>query len=128
MAEIISMSLNDELLKEMDELQRELGFEGRSEMIRAALRMLIADKKENTKMKGVLDAILLTIHDDKYTKDVSVIRHKYQDIIKTQVHNHLRNHKCLEIFVLNGEAEKIKDLQEKMQTNKKIEFSKLFVS
>ena len=56
------------------------------------------------------------------------MRHKYEDLVKTQVHNHLESHKCLEIFILKGDAGSIKKLAEDFQTNRKIDFAKLIVS
>ncbi|MBI4895323.1 MAG: CopG family ribbon-helix-helix protein [Candidatus Aenigmarchaeota archaeon] len=128
MAEIISMSLSDELLKEMDELQKEFAFQGRSDMIRTALKMLISEKRENKKIKGVIDAVLLVIHDDKYSEEVSVVSHKYQKLVKTQIHNQLENHKCLEVFILNGDGEKITSMLDTLQTNRKIDLVKLVIS
>ena len=49
---IISISLTDEILNEIDKFQQELGFSGRSEVMRAGARMLLADNKE----KGALKA------------------------------------------------------------------------
>ena len=128
MAHIISMSLNDRILKDIDNLQKEMGFSGRSETIRAGLRLLIADKKEKSKLRGIVDAVLLIIHDDKHSEEVSILRHKHEELIKTQIHNHLENHKCLEIFILNGNALDIRKLTEGFQTNRKIDFVKLIIS
>jgi len=128
MTKIISISLNDRILKEINRVQEEMGFSGRSETIRAGLRMLITDKKEKSKLRGVIDAVLLVIHEDKHSDEVSILRHKYEGLIKTQVHNHLENHKCLEMLVLKGDAEKVKKLAEEFQTNRKIDFVKLIVS
>lgn len=128
MTKIISISLNNKILNDIDKLQNEMGFSGRSEAIRAGLRMLIADNKEKSKLQGIIDAVLLVIHDDKDSGDVSVLRHEYEELIKTQVHNHLENHKCSEIFILKGKAELIKKLTEGFQTNRKIDFVKLVVS
>ena len=128
MAQIISMSLNDKILKDIDKLQKEMGFSGRSETIRAGLRMLIADKKEKSKLRGIIDAVLLVIHEDRNSEEVSLLRHRHEELIKTQVHNHLENHKCLEIFILKGDAENIKKLAEGFLANRKIDFVKLIVS
>lgn len=125
---IISISVNDRILKEMDILEKELGFSGRSEVVRAAVRLLLADKKEKSKLKGILDAALVLVHEDKYSEEVSALRHKYQDIVKTQVHNHIANHKCFEIFILHGDASRVVSLLESFQTNRKIEYVKLIVS
>ena len=128
MAQIISISMNDKILKDVDRLQKEMGFSGRSETIRAGLRMLISDKKEKSKLRGTVDAVLLVIHEDRISGEVSALRHKYEDLVKTQVHNHLESHKCLEIFILKGDAGSIKKLAEDFQTNRKIDFAKLIVS
>lgn len=122
------MSLEEKLLEDIGRLQKELGFSGRSEVIRVALRMLLADKKARSKLHGTLDAILLVIHQDVYSPDVSAIRHAYGKIIKTQIHNHLASSKCLEIFVLKGDAHSVKKLADEFQRNRKIEFVKLVVS
>lgn len=43
---VISVSLSSKLLNEIDNLKEEMGFSGRSEVIRASTRMLIADNRE----------------------------------------------------------------------------------
>ena len=128
MAQIISMSLNEKILGEVDKIQKDMGFSGRSETIRAGLRMLITDKREKSKLKGIIDAVLLVIHEDKNSEEFSILRHRHEELIKTQVHNHLENHKCLEILILKGNAEDVKKLAEGFQTNRKIDFVKLIVS
>jgi CopG family nickel-responsive transcriptional regulator len=128
MAKIISMSLSLELLNEIDQLQKELGFSGRSEVIRAGVRMLIADNREKGKLSGKLDSVLLVIHDQPADDIVSKLKHRFEDIIKTQVHSHLKGDKCLEIFTLDGESNRIKELTKQFQTSRKIEYMKLIVA
>ncbi len=125
---IVSISLNKRILNEIDEIQDEMGFSGRSEAIRAAIRLLMADRREKTDLKGVIDTTLLVTHDEKASEKVSKIRHDYQDLIKTQVHNHLENHKCLEIFVVKGEAKRIKNMTNAFQMDKDLDYVKFFVS
>ncbi|MCK4733836.1 MAG: hypothetical protein KAT65_15385, partial [Methanophagales archaeon] len=31
------------------------------------------------------------------------MKHEFEDIISTQIHNHLREDKCLEVFILEGD-------------------------
>ena len=125
---IVSVSLNQKILHDIDTLQEEMGFSGRSETIRAAIRMLLADKREKDDLKGTIDATLFVIHDEKASDKVSTIRHDYQDLIKTQIHNHLENQKCLEIFVIRGDAKRIKYMTNAFQVNKNLDYVKLFVS
>lgn len=50
---IISVSLTEKLLQEIDQLKEEVGFSGRSEVIRTSTRMLIADNNEKKVKKGI---------------------------------------------------------------------------
>lgn len=125
---IISMSIPQDLLEQMDALQEDIGFSGRSELIRTAVTMLANDTKEKSKLSGVVDGVVIVIHPERYTDDLSELPHTFQHIIKTQIHNHLKNHKCLEIFIVHGTAEAIKRFHEAFQTSRKVELVKLFVS
>ena len=125
---IVSISLNRKILDELDNLQDTMGFSGRSETIRAAIRMMVADKREKDDLNGLIDATLMVIHDEKYVEGVSKIWHDHQDLIKTQVHNHLENNKCLEIFVLKGDAKRIKRMVDDFQINRNLDYVKLIVS
>ena len=124
---IVSISLSEQILNQVDKL-KEAGYAGRSEVIRAGLRSLLAEAKEKTVLKGKVNGVLLAVHDDRDTSEATIIRHRYEGIIKTHIHNQLENHKCLEIFVVSGDAMQVRKLADDLQTNKKIEFSKLVVS
>ena len=125
---IISISLNDKLLTEIDQLQKELGFSGRSEVIRAGARMLLADNKDKEKLDGWLNSVLLLIHSQKVEDTVTAIKHEFEDIISTQIHNHLRDDKCIEVFILEGDAARINDLVRLFLTTRKMDYVKLIVA
>lgn len=42
---IVSVSLNDDILDGIDKLQQNLGFTGRSEIVRAGIRNLLAEER-----------------------------------------------------------------------------------
>lgn len=122
---IISISLSDKLLQEIDQLKDEVGFSGRSEVIRASTRMLIADNQEKNGLKGDINSILLLIHDQKSEDKVTEIKHDFEDIINTQIHSHLKEDKCLELFILEGDAQRITSLNQMFQTSRKMDYVKL---
>ena len=125
---IISVSVNDKMLSEIDRMQEQLGFSGRSEVIRAGARMLIEDNKQKENLTGEINMILLTIHDKKTDDFITHIKHKFDDIVNTQVHSHFKEGKCLEILLLEGDAEKIKELFELLQASGKADYVKLIVA
>ena len=56
---IVSISLTEEILREIDNLQKSMGFSGRSDAIRAGIRSFVAEEKQNQNLSGNINAILL---------------------------------------------------------------------
>lgn len=124
MAKIISMSLSDSLLKEIDSVK---GFSGRSEVIRSGIKLLLDDLKEKERLTGHAECVLIMMHDKKYEDAFIKTKHRYEEIINTQVHSNLCHGKCLELFVLHGSAERIADFLADIRKNKRADFVKLVV-
>jgi CopG family nickel-responsive transcriptional regulator len=122
---IVSVSLNEDILNEVDKLQKALGFSGRSEIVRAGIRNLLAEEKERQNLSGSLFAVLLAIHDEKSDEQVTTMQHDYDRLITTHIHNKIDGDRCLEIFLIKGEAREIKDMTKKFQSNKKMDHVKL---
>jgi CopG family nickel-responsive transcriptional regulator len=124
---VVSVSLNDTLLEDIDEFMDEQGFSGRSEVMRTALRALLRDRKDIAELEGMVDAVVIVTHKDEDSGEIDDIQHDYQDTITTQLHNHMENHKCLEVFMLHGEAEKVKELYNNFQASNKVEQAKIII-
>ena len=122
---IVSISLNKRILEEIDRIQHEYGYSGRSEVIRTGARVLIAENKEKERLSGIINSVLLLIHKQNVEHVVSDIKHKYEDITKTQIHSHLQENKCLEIFILEGDATRIKSIIRDFQVSGKMNYIKL---
>ncbi len=122
---IISISLSEKLLQEIDQLKEELGFSGRSEVIRTSTRMLIADNLEKKALEGNINSILLLIHNQKSEDKVTEIKHDFEDIINTQIHSHLKDDKCLEIFIMEGDAQRMNSMMKLFQVSNKMDYVKL---
>ena len=125
---IVSISLNKEILEKIDELQNTLGFAGRSEIVRAGIRNLLAEERERQELIGIIHALLLVIHDEKSDDQVSEMRHEYDKLINTHLHNKIDRNRCLEIFLVSGEANEIREMTKKFQSNKKVDHTKLVVT
>jgi CopG family nickel-responsive transcriptional regulator len=124
---IVSVSLNADILEGLDKLQKSLGFTGRSEIVRAGIRNLLAEERMKQELEGVVNSLLLAVHDEDSDDQVASIRHKFDKIVNVHLHNKIDKHRCLEIFSLKGEAEEIKNIAKHLQSNKKMHFVKLIV-
>jgi len=122
---IVSISLNEEILTELDKLQKSMGFSGRSETIRAGIRNFVADEKQKADLLGNIHAILLVVHNDEFDHIVSGIKHNFEDLITTHLHSKIEGEKCMELFVIDGEAERVSTITRDFQTNKKMDTVKL---
>jgi CopG family transcriptional regulator, nickel-responsive regulator len=117
---IVSVSLNQDILHEMDKLQKALGFSGRSEIIRAGIRILLSEEKKRQDLIGLLNALFLVIHDEESDEEMNEMRHIYDKLINTHLHSKIDKNRCLEILLLKGEASDIREMTKKFQSNKKI--------
>jgi CopG family transcriptional regulator, nickel-responsive regulator len=125
---IISISLNENIIQELDKLQKFLGFSGRSEIVRASVRNLLLEEKRIDELSGVLHSVLLVIHNEKSDQEISEIRHGFDKIINTHIHNKIDKDRCLEIFVLYGDAREIKNITKRFQGNRKMDQVRLVVT
>ena len=124
---IVSLSLNDQLLEDLDELQEDLGYSGRSEVMRAAIRLFLTDGREKQRLEGKVSGLLLAIHSHEAEHHVTQIKGQYQDIINMQLHNRFREGKCLELFLLEGDAARVRELSAQLQRNEENEYVKLLI-
>ena len=122
---IVSISLNDEILSELDKLQNTMGFSGRSEAIRAGIRTFVSEEKQNSNLSGNIHAILLVLHNDEYDHVVSGITHNFEDLITTHLHSKIDKDKCMELFVIDGDAEQVTTMTQDFHRNKNMDTIKL---
>ncbi|HNU35341.1 MAG TPA: CopG family ribbon-helix-helix protein [Methanomassiliicoccales archaeon] len=125
---IISVSLTEKNVEDLESLQKDLGFGGRSEAIRAALRTLLAETSERRSMVGQVDGVLIMVNDACASGSIHDIYHDNHPLIKTHVHNHLGNHKCMNMMVLSGDAVKINSLLDQMHRLEGIAYLKFIRS
>ena len=122
---IVSISLNDEILKQIDTLQKNLGFSGRSDAIRAGIRSFVSEEKQKEDLSGNVNAILLVVHNDEYDNQVTDVKHSFEDLITMHLHSKIEGDKCMELFILKGESELVSDITKNFQINKKMDTVKL---
>ena len=120
-----SISLNNEILSELDKLQSSMGFSGRSEAIRAGIRTFVSEEKQNSDLSGNIHAILLVVHNDEFDHIVSGITHNFEDLIITHLHSKIDKEKCMELFVIDGDAEQVTTMTKDFQRNKNMDTVKL---
>lgn len=110
---VISITLPNELLQKFDEFMKMRGYYSRSEAFRDAIRNLIAES-EIAKMDTENVAATIMITCDYARRDIDLkiteVRHEFDDVVVENVHRHIDEKYCLEIFIAEGKNERILDL------------------
>jgi CopG family transcriptional regulator, nickel-responsive regulator len=122
---IVSLSFPDKMMREMDELQETLGFTGRSELVRASIRMLLQDAREKRSLTGRVSAIVVVTHDQENEETVTKIKHSFDDIVRTHIHEKVPRINCVELFLLDGDAGKVASMVQAFQKSDEINSVKL---
>jgi CopG family transcriptional regulator, nickel-responsive regulator len=125
---VISISLNEQNVKDLDAIQKELGFSGRSEAVRTALRMLVAERNERKKMVGHVDGALIIVTEMGSSESIDEIYHKNQEMIKTHIHNHVGGDRCMNLLMIEGEAGRVNRILDELERLDGISYLKFIQS
>lgn len=119
--EIISLSIDDETLDKIEEIQENSSFNGRSELIRKAIENLHQETSEREDIEGRLNAVIIARHPHRNENKIAEISHDFDQVITTQLHSKLSNDKCLEVFHTDGKAEKVIEFYNRLEGSKNTE-------
>lgn len=117
------VSMEEELLQRFDEVISLKGYENRSEAIRDLMRDFILEEewKETT---GKAMAVLVIVY-DHHRKDVTEMQHEYLGEIVSTLHVHIDEDNCLELILLKGDVQILKDIADKIGAQKGVKYAKL---
>lgn len=117
----VGVTFPPELLKELDEITEEMGYDSRSKAVQDAVSSFITEQKLLHKEKGKKAGVLVMVydHDVKGLEDDLIeSQHHHRDVINSVLHVHLSDKECLEAVAVKGEAEDIRKLAQELATRK----------
>jgi CopG family nickel-responsive transcriptional regulator len=106
------VSLEEDLLKDFDELIKSKNYSNRSEAIRDLIRDALIKEEWEAGDKETAGVAILVYdhHQHELAKKLVDIQHKsYSKIIST-LHTHLDEHNCLEAILVKGKAQELRQL------------------
>ncbi|MFB6126891.1 MAG: nickel-responsive transcriptional regulator NikR [Halolamina sp.] len=109
---VVSVSMPEELLERIDGFADEHGYTGRSEVVREAARNLLGEF-EDRRLEGRELMGLVTVVFDYETTSVEErlmgLRHDHDELVASNVHSHVGDRRCMELFVLEGHLDEISE-------------------
>jgi CopG family nickel-responsive transcriptional regulator len=110
---VVSITLPSQLLRKFDEFVKTRGYYSRSEGFRDAVRNLIAEAEVVRLQEGSVATTIMIICDyarKDVDRHISEVRHEFDDVVVENVHRHIENRYCLEVFIAEGSHQRITDL------------------
>ena len=122
------MSLPKKLLNEFDDVLQDRGYNSRSNGIRDALKDYIIRYQWMKEIEGDRMGVVSVIYDPHSTdvlENIMDIQHSFLEEINATMHIHMSEKKCLEVIVVKGDANGIRDLTEQLMRLNGVEHVKL---
>ena len=114
------ISIPKDLLAAFDEYIKRKHYANRSEAIRDLIRQKLVEEEWRESKEEVAGVItyLYDHHKRELVDKLMDIQHDYFDRIITTQHIHVDHHRCLEVILVRGKANEIKELADKIQALK----------
>ncbi len=112
--ERFSVSMNAELLKRFDEHIGRKGYPNRSEAIRDLVRNALVEEQWNRPNEKLAATVTLVYdhHKRELAERLAHIQHHHGGLVVAATHVHLDNDNCLEVVILRGVSEQVRQLAE----------------
>lgn len=119
---VVSFSLQDDELGELEKLKQDGGFSNRSEVVRHSLQLLLAEHRSLEDVKGQITAVLtIGFSDSGKDRHCNRVQHDYNHLISAMMHAHTIGGGCIEVLVAKGEAKEVREFLQKLRTKKSVQ-------
>lgn len=121
------VSLDSELLEKFDALCEERCYQTRSEAIRDLIRNTLVQKEWEDTDKEIAGTLTLVYdhHKSDLAQRLTEMQHEAHNIILSSLHVHLDHYNCLEVLILRGPGEVVRNLGQKLISTKGVKHGKL---
>ncbi|RJO64411.1 MAG: nickel-responsive transcriptional regulator NikR [Myxococcales bacterium] len=125
----ISISLEEDLQKQFDQVVEEEGYPTRSEAIKSLIRQRLVQREW---IKGNLVAGAITMVFDHHVHEVAnkllSVQHDFVDVIVSTQHVHLDHHNCMETIIVKGKPRRIQRLVSELKSIKGLKHQSLVMT
>ena len=125
------VSLEEDLLAAFDLSIGEMGYQNRSEAIRDLIRKALLEEPNQHQGAQTAAGTIVMMY-DHHIGDLPILlmelqHHYHHDIIST-IHIHLNDDQCLEIIVVKGAIQRLRELANSIRTHKGVVYAELSVA
>jgi len=121
---VISVSLTPELLERVDGFVEKMGFSSRSEALRLAVRDSLSQFSLQSMQRGQIMSTVTIISETQSASShlgILDLRNGFDEIIFGNMHLHIEEGLCIEIFLVKGDSETVMDFVARSKTVKGVQ-------
>jgi CopG family nickel-responsive transcriptional regulator len=118
---VISVSLTPELLERLDGFVEKMGFSSRSEALRLAVRDSLSQFSLQSMQRGqIMSTVTIISETESASSHLGILdlRNGFDDIIFGNMHLHIEEGLCIEIFLVKGGSETVMNFVARSKTVK----------
>lgn len=123
----VTITIDDDLLGDLDALIAERGYQSRSEAVRDIVRESLAAGRRSATHEHVVAALSYVFdhHKRELAKRLTEAQHDHRDLTVAAMHVHLDAGTCLEVAILKGHRAEIEDLADEITAQRGVRYGKL---
>ena len=122
---VVSASLPDDLVEELDSAIANGDYKGRSEFLRAAIRTHLQDKHP-PRGHHVHGSLTITYPHGKEAR-MSEVRHAFHDVVLSLMHTHCEPETCMDVMIVGGTPQRVEALRDAFERTRDVNRSRLVV-
>ncbi|HYG85775.1 MAG TPA: nickel-responsive transcriptional regulator NikR [Azospirillum sp.] len=126
--ERVTVSLDDDLLVQFDEYIHRTGYANRSEAVRDLIRAkLEADRLERDRAPNCVACVSYVYdHEEReLSRRITQAHHAHHDLTHSTLHIHLDHDSCLEVAVLKGRTDAVRDFANALMAERGVRHGQL---
>jgi CopG family nickel-responsive transcriptional regulator len=124
----VTMSLDEALADEFDELVKARGYQNRSEAVRDLMRQAVeARRLEKNKSKHCVANLsyIFNHHERALAERLTEVQHAHHDLVVASTHVHLDHENCLESVMLKGPTKMVRSFADQVRVERGVRFGHL---
>ena len=124
-----TLAIEKDLLRKFEAWMAAKGYDNRSEALRDLIRAALVESEwSNPKAKVVAVLSVIYDHEQRHlAQDLTHLQHEEHHAILCSQHVHLDNHQCLEVILMEGQAERLRRLADSIIAARGVQAGKLTV-
>jgi CopG family nickel-responsive transcriptional regulator len=127
---IVSISLPQKILNDIERALSDLGYMSRSELIRDAVREFLRETKKLEDVQGIVEGVITLLYNHDVASKVSEVRHRSKEIFRSFMHSDfdIDNCSCCEVLLFSGDAATVRKAYYELKAIKGVDETHLYVA